>query len=469
MEAPAPAPAKPKAKPKAKAPTEAAASASTATTTKKKLIVLCDGTWCGSETNTEGNIFLLAKMIGIDMAPHAKRNEFESRERGVKACYFPGSGLGGTFLEYLFNGATGSDIGEDCIEVYSYIVQHFSEDHEIWMFGLSRGSYTVRCVAGMINNCGIIRKTTTSDGQLDDRTIRLCNEVYKIYRSSEPEDHPKAKTILRFKEQVSYNVPTPVKFMGLLDTVGSRGIPKLDAGIGLTYPEFRDQKVSKAVEKVYHALAIHDRLWGFGPCRALREADPNKPKLEIHERWFPGCHYDLGRQRFRFLRNGQNWLERAAGVVLSPLLNVIEPNHVLADFVLQWMLESIRKEDPEGIVIQGINDEIEKLTASMLAPTPKIGSGDIYSHIIDYGPLGTVWKGLGTPIMLAQTRDRRISDTKADLAFYNHPSPQLAGSTIQELAKIDSKRYPSQTYDNFILYLESMGLGVHTTEPAPED
>jgi uncharacterized protein (DUF2235 family) len=28
----------------------------------------------------------------------------------------------------------------------------------IWLFGLSRGAYTVRAVAGMINNCGIIKK-----------------------------------------------------------------------------------------------------------------------------------------------------------------------------------------------------------------------------------------------------------------------------------------------------------------------
>ncbi|KAG0043725.1 hypothetical protein BGZ89_006337, partial [Linnemannia elongata] len=218
---------------------------------KPKLVVLCDGTWCGSETGTRTNIYHLANMIGIPMNNEDVDDirELEDDTRGIKACYFPGCGLGGTFLEYLFNGATGNDIGEDCIKVYKYIVQHFTPHHEIWMFGLSRGAYTVRCVAGMINNCGILRKRTTSDGSFDDRTIRLCNEVYKIYRSPDPKDHPKDERILTFKNRVSHHVPTPVKFMGLLDTVGSLGIPKLDAGIGLTFPEFYDQKVSSVVEK----------------------------------------------------------------------------------------------------------------------------------------------------------------------------------------------------------------------------
>jgi hypothetical protein len=57
---------------------------------KKKLIVLCDGSWCGSETNTQSNIYLLAKMIGIDMSKQkperAEPIEYEDTELGIKAC-----------------------------------------------------------------------------------------------------------------------------------------------------------------------------------------------------------------------------------------------------------------------------------------------------------------------------------------------------------------------------------------------
>ncbi|KAG0343688.1 hypothetical protein BG005_002255 [Podila minutissima] len=141
----------------------------------------------------------------------------------INACYFPSTGLHRTFLEYLFNGATTSDINQDCLDVYKYIVQHYTPEHEIWMFSYSHGAYTMRCVTGMINNCSIL--------------------------SLGPEDHPKAIKVLEFKKHASYNMLTPVKSMGLMDTVGSLGVPSFDGGIGLTLPEFHDLRVSSVMEK----------------------------------------------------------------------------------------------------------------------------------------------------------------------------------------------------------------------------
>lgn len=470
-------------------------------TSKKKLIVLCDGSWCGSETNTQSNIYLLAKMIGIDMFLQrpdvAKPIEYENTKRGVKACYFPGCGLGGTFLEYLFNGATGCDMGKDCTDTYKYIARHYSEDYEIWMFGLSRGCYTVRCVGGMINNCGILKRKNAS-GDLDDAVLDgLCDEVYKIYRSPYEEDEPTANNMVEFRKRASHDVATPIKFMGLLDTVGSLGVPKLDAGIGLDYPEFYDQKISSVVEKVYHACAIHDRLWCFEPCRATRDekTQENRPDLEIHERWFPGCHYDLGRQRFRFLRNGANFLESAVGRVLGPLANIIEPNNVLADLVLKWMLESVKAQDPECMVIKCVDAEIAKLVMNMKSATHDYaGTGDVYGNVLDFGPAGKVFHIInaassgvvsyldnlvpgarpGTTIQdffgvkiiinaLAATRDRRIPDSNAVLTLYKSVSSELGDKSIQELGWIDPSvqmRYPSKTYENFRTYLAAMDKNV---------
>lgn len=61
--------------------------------------------------------------------------------------------------------------------------------------------------------------------------------------------------------------------MGLFDTVDSLGIPRLNTGVGFDWPEFYDQKISSEVEKVYHAISLHDRLWMFEPCLALRDPE----------------------------------------------------------------------------------------------------------------------------------------------------------------------------------------------------
>ncbi|KAF7722391.1 hypothetical protein EC973_003167 [Apophysomyces ossiformis] len=439
----------------------------------KKLIVLCDGTWCGSETNTKTNVFLLAEMMGINMSLYnparAEPIPYHDAGRGMDTCYFPGAGLGGTFLEYIFNGATAYDIDQDCIKVYKYIAEHYTPQHEIWMFGLSRGAYTVRSVAGMINNCGILKRT---DGNgvplLPDVLDRLYQQIYRIYRSRDPADHPESERIRAFKEKASYNVPTPVKFMGLFDTVGSLGIPYLNPGIGPAFEEFHDNKISCAIEKVYHALSIHDRLWCFAPCRALPAKQRVGPQFEIYERWFPGCHYDLGRQRFRFLRNGENLLERVLGKILAPLSKVIEPNKVFSDLVLKWMLEKIWQNDSQPWVIQNININIQDLRASMMAATPTdTGSGDIYDNALAFGPAGRIWEVLTrifSPLFpgfnmviseLTQTTDRIIPDSDAVLTLYYNQSPELGNRRIADIGKIDSisptepSRYPSRTYQDF--------------------
>ncbi|KAF9344955.1 hypothetical protein BGX26_003705 [Mortierella sp. AD094] len=401
--------------------------------TKERLIVLCDGTWCGSETTTTTNILKLAEMIGFTINNETydpkEATPIPHQDGNVHACYFPGAGLGGTLLEYLFNGATGNDIDRDCIRVYEYIVKHYTPQHEIWMFGLSRGAYTVRCVAGMINNCGILKRTDRHGVPLEpDSLNKLYNLVYQIYRSRDPADHPEAPRSCAFKRRASHDVATPVKFMGLFDTVGSLGIPYLNPGIGLTFHEFHDNKISCVVEKVYHALSIHDRLWCFEPCRALPDKHRIGSQFAIHERWFPGCHYDIGRQRFQFLRSGENWLGRPVDNLFERLSKVIRPNEVLADLVLKWMLEGIKEHSGDKI-IRHIGDRIEELVISM-ADGRNTGSGDVYGNILDYGPMGILWEKRVGNISIFDPITNLIENINDTIAFLGP-----IGQALQEVIK----------------------------------
>lgn len=140
--------------------------------------------------------------------------------------------------------------------------------------------------------------------------------------------------------------------MGLFDTVGSLGIPTFTGGLGLNYPEFYDEVVSSAVQQVCHLVSIHDRLWAFQPCLARRKGGK---RVGIHEEWIPGCHYDLGRQRFRFWRSGGGLLEtfiNAASYI--PIVGpgrTVHPNLVLSDLALRKMLEQIRQHDTDNILL----------------------------------------------------------------------------------------------------------------------
>jgi hypothetical protein len=443
----------------------------------KKLVVLCDGTWCGRETGTETNISLIAQAIGIKDSPAVTTTKplYLNPERpNLKACYFPGAGLGGTFLEYLFNGATANDIGKECMEVYEYIVKNFDDNTEIWMFGLSRGSYTVRCVAGMINNCGIVKKRST-----DDETSLLIQEVYATYRSPFDEDKPDAKEMVEFRKKASWQVKSPINVMAIIDTVGSLGIPRLESGVGFTWPEFHDQNISSKVQKVYHACSIHDRLWVFQPCRARRTEDfeakyKHNKEYFIDERYFPGCHYDLGRQKFKFFRDGVNIIEKFFFAIPNHLTNPVIPNAVCADFVLQWFYQAIQENDPKDQVLEhGAKANLAKLQEQM-AGYQNPGSGDVYSDMQKYSPAGfigtAIWNftsaaasiankltpsaQLGTAIqsflgvrtilnILLATRDRRIQNRDAKVLDLDDPMTALGGQSPYAKGLLD--RYKTTT------------------------
>ncbi|KAH6676321.1 hypothetical protein B0J14DRAFT_625667 [Halenospora varia] len=465
----------------------------------KPLILLCDGTWCGRETSTRTNIYRLADMIGIPITNPNSTDEYFMDElspsgKTRKGRYIHGVGLNSTFLDYVFNAITAQDIAEQCISAYKYIVNNYvHEEYEIWMFGLSRGAYTVRCVAGMINNCGILKTKHLKNGELveytNDELDLLCQEVYRIYRSRYEIDFPHSKQSIRFRQRKSWpligddpsdpsgKVPSaPIRFMGLIDTVGELGIPSFTGGVGLDYPKFYSEDVSSVVEYVYQATSLHDRLYIFQPCLARRNPAkyPKREEWNITEKWFPGCHYDLARQRFKFFRDAggaplERWLAR-----LGWVSKVIEPNEVLSDLVLRWMLESIGAHDEEFLIVPERDNKIERLGASIVSGTSNTGSGDVYNRIVEYAPFGTlllkIWRTISGnrsqfnaiyELLLAR-RDRHIPDDDAVVYDYTIPDPGLTTPTpIQILARIDpltgnrvldeTKRYPSMTREAWLL------------------
>lgn len=475
----------------------------------QRVIVLCDGTWCGRETGTQSNIWKLAEAFGINLS--GGNNDAVNTRLNFRARYFQGSGTGKPFLYYLFDGVTGSDLRDKCVEAYQYVAENYVPDSEVWMLGLSRGAFTVRCVAGMINNCGIVKpykeREAVSQLQAASETKSLCEEVYRIYRSPHDEDKPNTDKMKTFREKWSYSEvqdpeQPPVKFMGLIDTVGSLGITQLNAGMyaGGEWPEFHDQKVSSVVEKVYHAMSLHDRLWIFQPCRASRTEElmtrisnnatnksgdvaetaensstrKKQPDYKIHERWFPGCHYDLGRQQFEFLREGRgegvHILEWIGSFFFGPTSRSVIPNTSSADAVLRWLLKKVDQEsgNPQfdrSQSLVGFNDGVHAIRNNpkvLSAQSLNECSGDVYDRLELYAPgaklLPRRLLGLTSPLIPGSNefskialalRDRRVS------CMPNSTSNVATSTTVEDywsrLFAADrlafQQKYPSKTYE----------------------
>ncbi|KAL9568935.1 hypothetical protein ACKAV7_006921 [Fusarium commune] len=405
-----------------------------------KLIVLCDDLWCDRETRT--NIFELARLIGINVGG---KEDTIIREN-LKARYFSGSGLHKSILNSMFGGSTHA-MESPCTDVYSYIVDNFSDQQDIWMFGLGIGAYLVCCVAGMIHHCGIVNRHQNED------TTRLSNEIFWIYSTENPENASLSPKMDIFRERSSWLVEKPIKFIGLLDM------------IALSEVHFRD-----VAENIYHAISIHDRLRFIQPISVWKDIDSQEPRnwQRVCEKWFPGTHYDIGRQQLTFFSQSGTRL-------LWPfrlLTGTIYPNMVLADLVLKWMLRNIQDVDASKQVILTIDSEINETMSRLTSRQLSTGSGDVYDQILQYAPLGYVlsWtESLLHELLQRATRfngaggnsapwngDRKILTSKAAVYDYNRPLDQ-SGETIGTLAKLCHRRYPSHTYEDFQLYQLHVG------------
>jgi uncharacterized protein (DUF2235 family) len=154
-------------------------------------------------------------------------------------------------------------------------------EDRLFLFGFSRGAYTVRVLAGMIYALGLLPRGSYN---LVPYAVRL----FKSLRT-DAEDRSAAqwKLFKQFQRTFARDLPAhqgvpPIHFLGVLDTVSSVGWVWNQA----TYPY---TKSNPNIRHVRHAVAIDERR-AFYRQNLLQEAEGQTLK----EYWFPGVHSDVG-------------------------------------------------------------------------------------------------------------------------------------------------------------------------------
>ncbi len=108
----------------------------------------------------------------------------------------------------------GSGIHKNIMDGYRYIVQNYSPGDELFLFGFSRGAYTVRSLCGLINNCGILKRPDA----------RLIQTAFDHYKRQEDEYAPEGTKSIAFRKRHAHP-SKEVRFLCVFDTVGALGIP----------------------------------------------------------------------------------------------------------------------------------------------------------------------------------------------------------------------------------------------------
>lgn len=238
----------------------------------KRLIVCSDGTWNTPDQSKDGtpcptNVVKIARAI--------RPNDDDGRAQVVFYDQGVGTGKG---LDHWTGGAFGRGLEKNVEDAYRFLVSNYEEGDEIFLFGFSRGAYTVRSTAGLIRNCGILRK----------RESHRIPEAYAMYRRKDA--HPDSEEARDFRSK--YSSEAFVYFIGVWDTVGALGIPvSFLRFLTRRKYEFHDVTLSSTVKYAYHALAIDELRKAFRPAiwDTKRTADQT-----VEQIWFSGAHSNVG-------------------------------------------------------------------------------------------------------------------------------------------------------------------------------
>ena len=166
----------------------------------------------------------------------------------------------------------------------------------MYLFGFSRGAFTVRALAGLLFRCGLPAEPDAERADFD--------AAWELYRPMQPD----AAKVAAFW-QTSARRECRIRFLGLWDTVKSYG--------GLTPQLLPHLRHNPLVDTVCHAMALDERRgwfdatsWGWldhdrgidasprsDDCAAARLDAHTRARLatqQINEVWFSGCHSDVG-------------------------------------------------------------------------------------------------------------------------------------------------------------------------------
>jgi uncharacterized protein (DUF2235 family) len=251
----------------------------------KNIVICCDGT--GNQV--EGNLSNVLKLFRI-----LQKNE---RQR---VYYNPGIGTIGTDDPWtrltqntkgVFELATGYGLDAEILGAYRFLAKNYEKGDRVFLFGFSRGAYTVRALAGFIHMIGL----------LPPDQLNITNYGLSAYKKvSGQHDFQPAWHF----GQVTGAQPIAIDFVGVWDTVASMIVPRWDRGIPVpTLQALPYTRTNPSVKVFRHAKALDERRrmfrlnrWKEPQSFIANPFNKNAPGIEqdIKQVWFAGVHADIG-------------------------------------------------------------------------------------------------------------------------------------------------------------------------------
>ena len=243
----------------------------------RNVVVCCDGT-ANEFAQDKTNVLKLYSVIEQDPARQI-------------SYYHPGlgtmepAGALSTFsikMTKVMGMAMGYGLSSDIQDAYVFLMREFREGDRLFLFGFSRGAYTVRAIASLLRMYGLIR---TENEPLVRYAIRMMTG---INRGHGQEAKDAVDTYFRLAAEfksIMCSIPCTPYFVGVWDTVSSVGWVENPLKLPFTASNPDIEIARHAVSIDEHRAFFRTNLW-----RPSKDWDAKK----IKQVWFPGVHSDVG-------------------------------------------------------------------------------------------------------------------------------------------------------------------------------
>jgi uncharacterized protein (DUF2235 family) len=236
----------------------------------KRLVVCCDGTWQQLGSPFPTNVERIAQAVKGEASD------------GVTQIIYYHEGIG-TWdkIDKLLGGALGIGIDQHIQLAYLFLALNYDPGDEVYFFGFSRGAYTVRSLAGLLNRCGLVT----------EQNIRQIPTAYRLYRL--PRDLPAQQQQEIEEFRARHSISCEILLLGCFDTVGALGVPNQIPWLPIDKLfndrlRFHDTTISGIIKHAVHACAIDERRKPFDVTPMMRNWSVNNQFVE--QVWFVGDH-----------------------------------------------------------------------------------------------------------------------------------------------------------------------------------
>lgn len=263
----------------------------------KNIVICSDGT--GNSAKVVNITHVRRLYLALDLSEPANQIAF----------YDDGVGTGNRFMR-IVGGALGLGLARNVRGMYQYLCEVYRPGDRLFLFGFSRGAFTVRILAAFIKACGILdpakseqtRQFGGAAGYADATKI-----AYRAFRRSLGGAIPallwdglrwlvglQAIKACQIRAGWSHEQAPRIEVLGLWDTVSAYGMPINELSLFVNWLiyriKFETNAVGGNVGAIFHALAIDDERETFTPL--LVEGAPNN--CDLRQVWFAGMHSDVG-------------------------------------------------------------------------------------------------------------------------------------------------------------------------------